>query len=134
MNRNPNTITRILRSGARLCLCVALLPFAVQVFAHGGMEHVIGTVVKVENNNLTVKTAKGNVDVELDEKSPITITRILRSGARRCLFVSLLPFAVQVFAHGGMEHVIGTVVKVENNNLTVKTAKGNVDVKLDEKT
>ena len=72
MNRNPNTITRILHSGARLCLVVALLPFAVQVFAHGGMEHVIGTVVKVESNNLTVKTAKGNVDVKLNEKTTIT--------------------------------------------------------------
>jgi tRNA A58 N-methylase Trm61 len=40
--------------------------------AHGGFEHVIGTVVKFENNVLTVKTAKGNVDVKLNEKTEIT--------------------------------------------------------------
>jgi hypothetical protein len=40
--------------------------------AHGGFDHVIGTVVKVENSVLTVKTAKGNVEVRLNEKTEIT--------------------------------------------------------------
>src|SRR5437868_15494237 len=42
------------------------------LMAHGGFEHVVGTVVKVENNVLTVKTAKGNVDVRLTGKTEIT--------------------------------------------------------------
>ena len=49
-----------------------MLAFASQLIAHGGFEHVIGTVVKVGNNVLTVKTAKGNVDVLLNEKTEIT--------------------------------------------------------------
>ena len=42
------------------------------VFAHGGFDHVTGTVVKLENNVLTVKTAKGDVAVTLDAKTEIT--------------------------------------------------------------
>src|SRR5438105_772850 len=56
----------------RLFLSIGLLAFAAHVMAHGGFEHVIGTVVKLENNVLTVKTAKGNVDVRLNEKTEIT--------------------------------------------------------------
>ena len=41
-------------------------------FAHGGFDHVRGTVVKVANNVLTVKTAKGDVDVKLDNKTELT--------------------------------------------------------------
>jgi hypothetical protein len=49
-----------------------LLICATQVFAHGGFEHVTGTVVKLENNVLTVKTAKGDSAVSLDAKTEIT--------------------------------------------------------------
>jgi len=45
-----------------------------------------------------------------------------------------LVIASTAFAHGGFDHVIGTVAGVSGNVLTVKTAKGNVDVKLDDKT
>jgi len=51
------------------------------------------------------------------------------------LFATLLVFANLASAHGGFDHVIGTVVKVENGMMTVKTAKGDlVSVKLDDKT
>jgi hypothetical protein len=56
------TITKI----AWLCLA------AITAFAHGGFDHVMGTVVQVSNNVLTVKTAKGNVDVKLDDKTELT--------------------------------------------------------------
>ena len=56
--RNHTTITRAPGYETRLWLSLALLAFAAQLLAHGGFEHVIGTVVKVENNVLTVKTAK----------------------------------------------------------------------------
>jgi hypothetical protein len=73
MNHNSNTIiTERLKRGAVLWLCTLLLAFSVQLIAHGGFEHVVGTVVKVENNVLTVKTAKGNVDVRLNAKTEIT--------------------------------------------------------------
>jgi hypothetical protein len=41
-------------------------------FAHGGFDHLRGTVVKVASNALTVKTAKGNVDVKLDNQTNLT--------------------------------------------------------------
>jgi len=46
--------------------------FGVQTFAHGGINHVMGAVVKVENNVLTVKAAKGDVDVKLTGKTELT--------------------------------------------------------------
>ena len=49
-----------------------LLACAAQVFAHGGFDHVTGTVQKLENSILTVKTAKGDVAVTLDAKTEIT--------------------------------------------------------------
>ena len=67
-------------------------------------------------------------------KSNITITKILNRSLSLCLSLTLFVLAAPVFAHGGFDHVMGTVVTVANNVLTVKTAKGNVDVKLDAKT
>ena len=72
MNPQENiTITR--KSSRALALMLAvLLALAIPAFAHGGFDHVMGTVVKVANNVLTVKTTKGNVDVKLDEKTEIS--------------------------------------------------------------
>lgn len=61
--KNTTIITRVL---------AAALALATIVFAHGGFDHVIGTVVGLSNNVLTVKTAKGNVDVKLDAKTEIS--------------------------------------------------------------
>ena len=41
---------------------------------------------------------------------------------------------VPAFAHSGFDHIRGTVARVANNVLTVNTAHGNVDVKLDDRT
>lgn len=73
MNRK-NIITTTKRFGrsAAIWASLALLALGFQLMAHGGFDHVIGTVVKVENNVLTVKTAKGNVDVLLNDKTEIT--------------------------------------------------------------
>jgi hypothetical protein len=46
---------------------------ATLAFAHGGYDHVMGTVAKLAGNVLTVKTAKGDVDVKLDEKTELTM-------------------------------------------------------------
>jgi hypothetical protein len=54
------------------CVLAMILASAMQLIAHGGFDHVTGTVVKVENNVVTVKTTKGNVDVRLNEKTEIT--------------------------------------------------------------
>ena len=49
-----------------------LLVVAALAFAHEGFDHVMGTVVKLADSVLTVKTAKGEVAVKLDEKTAIT--------------------------------------------------------------
>ena len=51
---------------------ILLVIAASHALAHGGFDHVRGTVVKVANNVLTVKTAKGNVDVKLDNQTDLT--------------------------------------------------------------
>jgi hypothetical protein len=67
MNLKPSiTIIR-----AALALTV-ILSLTAPIFAHGGFDHVMGTVVNVADHVLTVKTTKGNVDVKLDEKTEIT--------------------------------------------------------------
>ena len=72
MNRsNIITIKRFVLKAA-VCFWIAGPALVAQLMAHGGFEHVSGTVVKVENNVLTVKTAKGSVDVRLNEKTEIT--------------------------------------------------------------
>jgi hypothetical protein len=72
MSHNNTITTRRFAQPTSVWLCLALLAFAVQLIAHDGFDHVIGTVVKFENNVVTVKTAKGNVDVRLNEKTTIT--------------------------------------------------------------
>ncbi len=63
---------------------------------------------------------------------------IIISSSRRAwapwLFLILLTFTQQAFAHGGFDHVIGTVSKLESGNLIVRTAKGEVTVRLNDKT
>lgn len=67
---NHNRITTIKRLA--LCLIPAWSLFATALLAHGGFDHVIGTVVVVQNNVLTVKTSKGNVDVRLNDQTELT--------------------------------------------------------------
>lgn len=66
------TLTSQLRQSVVLSLVIVVLALPLQVLAHGGMEHVLGTVVKVSDKVLTVKTAKGNIDVTLNDKTEIT--------------------------------------------------------------
>ena len=51
---------------------LSVILLVISAFAHGGFDHVRGTVVKVENNLLTVKTAKGDVDVKLNNQTELT--------------------------------------------------------------
>lgn len=69
----PNIIITNFRRALCASLMAAVLVFAAApVLAHGGFDHVMGTVVQVSGNVLTVKTAKGNVDVKLDDKTELT--------------------------------------------------------------
>ena len=60
------------RKSVFVLVAAMLIAVCVPVFAHGGFVHVIGNVVKVSNNVLTVKTSTGNVDVMLNTTTEIT--------------------------------------------------------------
>jgi hypothetical protein len=66
MNLNSNITTK------SLLLATVLFLVAAQAFAHEGFDHVMGTVVQLADKVLTVKTAKGNVAVKLNDKTEIT--------------------------------------------------------------
>jgi hypothetical protein len=55
-----------------LSIVLIVIGASAPAFAHGGFKHVRGTVVKVVNNVLTVKTDKGNVDVRVDNQTYLT--------------------------------------------------------------
>jgi hypothetical protein len=76
---NPRNISIITKAALGLILAGAL------VFAHGGFDHVSGTLLTVANNILTVKTAKGNVNVKIDAKTEIT------KGDQKAVAADLLP-------------------------------------------
>jgi hypothetical protein len=67
MNQVRNIITT-----KALAVTVALALFGVQMFAHGGFDHVTGTIASVEGNVVTVKTPKGDVAVKMDEKTELS--------------------------------------------------------------
>jgi hypothetical protein len=76
MHQSHNTITtksaQMTFSLRAATLCLGLVLLAFPIFAHGGFDHVVGTVAKVDNNMLTVTTAKGPVMVMLNDKTEIT--------------------------------------------------------------
>jgi|SRR5581483_6791163 len=71
-SRLPRGLVVAARFCSVLTLVCILLTLAAPIFAHGGFDHVIGTVSKADNRVVTVRTAKGDVDVTLTEKTEIT--------------------------------------------------------------
>ena len=69
MNMQSITTTKLKIQIALIAiLALALLPAIVS--AHGGEEHVVGTVTKVSDTSVTVKTTAGKmVDVGFDAKT-----------------------------------------------------------------
>jgi hypothetical protein len=70
MNRPRNII--IISRRPTLWLATAFLAIAATAFAHAGFNHVMGTVAKISGNVLTVKTAKGTVNVKLGDRTELT--------------------------------------------------------------
>ncbi len=67
--QSMSTIKRVIPAA----LCVALL--TATAMAHGGLEHIMGTVAKISDTTITVKTTAGkNVDVGLNAKTVYTKT------------------------------------------------------------
>ena len=109
-HKNITTTTkRFGRLPALILACAAAL------FAHGGFDHVIGTVVKADSHVLTVKTAKGNVDVQLNDQTEITkadqkaAAADLKAGAR--VVVDIPEGSKDKVAHSVKIGVGGTAAK-----------------------
>jgi len=62
------------RTGINLlaAIVVMLVAAVATSFAHGGFDHVRGTVVSVDKNVLTVNTSTGNIAVKLDSRTQFT--------------------------------------------------------------
>jgi hypothetical protein len=66
----PSTITTKLKIHTALLAVLALALLPAIVYAHGGEEHVIGTVTKVSDASVTVKTTAGKmIEVAFDAKT-----------------------------------------------------------------
>jgi hypothetical protein len=63
---------RHMKQARNIIITSALLASFALLYAHGGFEHVQGTVVSVDNDVLTVKTTKANATVKLNAKTEIT--------------------------------------------------------------
>ena len=55
-----------------VAIILTLIALSAPSFAHGGFDHVRGTVVSVNNNMLTVKTSTSNVAVKIDSHTQFT--------------------------------------------------------------
>ena len=67
MNTHTNTIR--LKAGAAVIAIVSLVILPTIAIAHGGEEHVIGTVTQISDTSVTVKTKSGKiVEVGFDAK------------------------------------------------------------------
>lgn len=97
-----------------------LLVCTAPVFAHGGLDHVRGTVVKVTHHILTVKTLKGNMDVKLNDKTELT------KNDRKAELADLTPgVRVVVDIPGGSKDHLAHSVKIGAGGKTVaQAAKG----------
>ena len=85
-------------------LILALAAF-VPAFAHSGFDHIRGTVTRVANNVLTVKTAHGNVAVKLNSRTNLT------RDDRKALVSDLKPGArvIAEVPDGSKDHVAQSV-------------------------
>lgn len=67
MNTHPSIIIKRVLQAAAICAALIISQAAI---AHGGLEHVMGTVVSISDTSITVKTTAGkSVDVALDAKT-----------------------------------------------------------------
>jgi hypothetical protein len=83
MNKQRNIIIGSREAG--LWLAAAVLAAVPAALAHAGFNHVMGTVARVSGNILTIKTAKGHVDVKLADRTELIMND------RKAQFADLKP-------------------------------------------
>ena len=115
------TMMKLLNRALTAWLGIAvLLVCTAEVFAHGGFDHVRGTVIKATHHILTVKTLKGNMDVELNDKTELTKTD------RKAELADLTPGArvVVEIPQGSKDHLAHSVKIGVGGKTVAQIAKG----------
>ena len=93
------------RNGWLLAISFAFAPL---VLAHGGEEHVMGTVVSADAKSIVVKTTKGaEATVQIDDK-----TKVERNGAEAKVTDLAAGARVVVHAHKGESGLTATMIKI----------------------
>lgn len=91
-------------NGALLALSLAFAPLAL---AHGGEEHVMGTVISADAKSIVVKTTKGaETTVQVDEG-----TKVERSGAAAKVTDLAAGERVVVHTHKSESGLTATLIK-----------------------
>ena len=85
-----------------------ILSFSLSVFAHGDMEHVLGTVVKVSDHLLSVRVTDGTIkDVLIDDQ-----TRFLKGTAPSTFNEIKVGMRVVIHAHKHQDSLHAVEVKI----------------------
>ena len=85
-----------------------ILSFSPSVFAHGDMEHVLGTVVKVSDRVLSVRVTDGTIkDVLIDDQ-----TRYLKGAAPATFNEIKVGMRVVIHAHKHQDSLHAVEVKI----------------------
>lgn len=91
-------------------ICVLLLNTL--TFAHGGMEHVLGTVVEITDHSLSVKSAAGAIEtVEFDSQ-----TKFIKGDAPATVSDLRVGIRVVIHAHKHDNGLHATEVKIGTNS------------------
>ena len=83
-------------------------------FAHGNLAHVLGTVVQITDNSISVKTADGSVKVVAFDGE----THFLKGGAAATIKDVLIGSRVVIHAHQNGDKFHAAVVKIGTNAAT----------------
>ena len=91
---------------ARILVCTLLL--GTLAFAHGGMEHILGTVTAVTDHSLSVKTRDGVArTVEFDGE-----TKFVKGDAAATIKDVQVGSRVAIHAHKNEESLHATEIKI----------------------
>jgi hypothetical protein len=93
---------------------LVILSLSLPVFAHGNMEHVLGTVVKVSKDSLSVRVSDGTIKVVLFDDQ----TRFLKGSSAATLNDIKIGTRVVVHAHKHGDLLEAAEIKIGTNATT----------------
>ena len=97
-------------------LLLLILSLSLLVFAHGDMEHVLGTVVKISDHSLSVKVSDGTITVVLFDDQ----TRFLKGSSSATLKDIKIGTRVVIHASKHEDSLHAIEIKIGTNANTTK--------------